>query len=82
MKIDTKEEKYYQPREKLLNQRTKKRLKEISDLGLEEVGIDQFGIKNIMSGLYLEKVWDYKEKDWVRYINWIKQVKIKKSQQR
>lgn len=55
-----------------LNKRTKSRLKEISLLGLTEVGLAQFGIEGTMSGLYIEMVWNYSEKDWAEYIDWIK----------
>lgn len=55
-----------------LNKRTKLRFKEISSLGLTEVGFAQFGIEGKMSGLYIEMVWNYSEKDWAEYIDWIK----------
>lgn len=52
--------------------RTRNRLIEISKLGMEEVGIAEFGIRGIMSGLYIEKVWRYGNKDWNEYIDWVK----------
>lgn len=55
-----------------LNKRTKSRLKEITSLGLTEVGLAQFGIEGKMSGLYIEMVWNYSEKDWAEYIDYIK----------
>ena len=57
-----------------LKERTKSRLIEISDLGMTEVGIYSFGIKGKMSGLYLEKVWSYSEKEWKNYIEWVKSI--------
>ena len=58
--------------------RTKQRLEELNELGLTEVGFGQFGIKGVMSGLYIEKVWNYVDKEWNEYVNWIKEVKEKK----
>lgn len=51
---------------------TKNRLTEIAELGMEEVGTAEFGISGIMSGLYIEKVWNYSDKDWNEYIDWVK----------
>lgn len=60
---------------------TEKRLIEIAELGMQEVGTADFGIPDIMSGLYIEKVWSYSEKDWNDYILYVKELiqkKIKK----
>jgi hypothetical protein len=53
---------------------TKERLEELSDLGMEEIGVAEFGIKGIMSGLYLERVWCLSNKQWRDYIDWIKEL--------
>lgn len=53
---------------------TKGRLEELSELGMEEVGIAQFGIKDIMSGLYIEMVWNFSGKQWRDYIDWVKEL--------
>jgi hypothetical protein len=53
---------------------TKARLTEISDLGMEEVGIAQFGIKGVMSGLYIEMVWNVSDNQWKEYIDWVKKL--------
>jgi hypothetical protein len=55
-----------------INVRTRERLVEIADIGMEEVMTAEFGYKGIMSGLYLEKVWSYSNKDWKDYIDWAK----------
>lgn len=60
-----------------LKERTKSRLTEISELGMELVGVAEFGIKDVMSGLYIEKVWHYSDKDWKEYIDWVKELKNK-----
>jgi hypothetical protein len=52
--------------------RTRKRLTEIADCGMEEVGIAQFGYKGVMSGLYIEKVWSYSDADFKGYMDWAK----------
>jgi len=57
---------------------TKARLTEISDLGMEEVGIAQFGIKGIMSGLYIERIWNYSDEEWKDYMDWVKELIIRK----
>lgn len=58
--------------------RTEKRLKEMSELGMEEVGFGQFGIKGLMSGLYIEMVWSYSDEDFDSYLNWVKELISKK----
>ena len=45
-------------------ERTKKRLTEISECGMEETGIASFGYEGVMSGLYIEKVWSYSDDDF------------------
>jgi hypothetical protein len=51
--------------------RTQKRLTEIDVLGLQDIGGDQFGIKDLMSGLYIEMVWNHSDQEWDRYIFWV-----------
>lgn len=60
---------YKKPKE-----RTRARLQEISDLGLEEVGVAEFGVRGIVSGLYIEGVWSKTDEQWADYIKWIKEV--------
>ena len=56
----------------LHDKQTKERLIIIAELGLEEVGIAEFGIPNIMSGLYIERIWNYSNEDFNDYVKWIK----------
>jgi hypothetical protein len=58
--------------------RTTRRLTELSELGLEEVGIAEFGIPGMLSGLYIERVWHYTDEQWKGEINWINDVKKRK----
>lgn len=58
---------------------TKKRLTTMSEMGMEEVGYGQFGIKGIMSGLYIEMVWGYTDEEFDDYLAWAKTVKERKS---
>ena len=51
---------------------TKKRLLEIAEMGMHEVGVAQFGIPGIHSGLYIERVWSFSEIEWNDYITWVK----------
>lgn len=52
--------------------RTRARLEEIISLGMKDVGVQDFGIPGIMSGLYIERVWNMSDKDWNDYMNWVK----------
>ncbi len=60
---------YKKPKE-----RTRKRLIEIAECGMEEKGVASFGYKDIMSGLYIEKVWRYSDEDFKDYMDWAKNV--------
>ena len=53
-------------------ERTKNRLTEMYDLGMTEVGVAQFGIKDVMSGLYIEMVWSYTDEEFKSYMDWVK----------
>lgn len=77
IKIDINQEGYYQYRKPELRERTRQRLTEIASCGMEEVGLGQFGYKDAISGLYIEMVWSYADKDFESYMNWAK-TKIKK----
>nr|WP_298657056.1 hypothetical protein [uncultured Flavobacterium sp.] len=56
---------YNKPKE-----RTRKRLIEIAECGMEEVGTASFGYEGVMSGLYIEKVWAYSDEDFKNYMDW------------
>lgn len=58
---------YNKPKE-----RTRKRLTEMAECGMEEMGIASFGYKEVMSGLYIEKVWGYSDEDFKDYMDWAK----------
>jgi len=53
-------------------ERTKERLIEIAELGMEEIGVASFGLAGKMSGLYIEKVWNYDKDDWNSYMDWVR----------
>lgn len=61
------------------DERTKKRLIEISELGMTEVGEGQFGIEGVMSGLYIEMVWQYTDVQFKDYMNWVKELLKRRS---
>lgn len=63
---------FYRYKRPDLEERTKNRLTQISEIGMTEVGTAEFGVKGIMSGLYIERVWDYDDKNWDEYIEWAK----------
>ena len=52
-------------------ERTSERLKEIAKKGMTLVGTAQFGIKGVMSGLYIEMVWNYGNKEWGVYMEFV-----------
>lgn len=55
-----------------LKERTHSRLSEMSEIGMEEVGYGEFGLRGTMSGLYIEKVWGYSDEDFKDYMDWVK----------
>lgn len=77
MKININDRQWYCNREN--EERTRKRLQELIDMGCEELGIASFGVPNIVSGLYIEKVWRFTDEEWKDYIDWMKSVIKEKS---
>lgn len=65
---------FYDHRKPELKERTKKRLLEIEKCGMTEVGFGQFGVKGVMSGLYIEIVWTYSDEEFEDYMTWAKEV--------
>jgi hypothetical protein len=59
--------------------RTKDRLQRILDAGMEECGVAQFGIPGVMSGLYIEKVWNDSDKKFNEYMEWAINLKDEKN---
>ncbi len=51
-------------------ERTKKRLQQIASLGMDEIAPGQFGIENVISGLYIEMVWSYSNEQFDDYMEW------------
>lgn len=80
MAIDINKKEYYDFGKPEILDRTKNRLIQMSELGMSEVGYGQFGIKNVMSGLYIEKVWNYSDEDFIDYIDWVKEIKERKNE--
>ena len=63
--------------------RTRNRLALMGELGMEEVGVAQFGIKDVMSGLYIEMVWSLSNEKFDDYLVWAKSLcDIKNKQER
>ena len=56
------------------DERTKMRLLEMKELGMVEVGYGQFGVTNVMSGLYIERVWSYDDVKFDDYLDWVKEL--------
>jgi len=81
--IDINDKDYYEYGKPELRERTKKRLTQLVEAGMEEFGNAQFGVRDIMSGLYIELVWSFTDEKWNDYLNWaiqlIKEKRWKKS---
>ena len=78
-KIDLNNKYFYQyGKDEETHKRTKERLQQLIDLGCEEVGVSEFGIKDVFSGLYIERVWHFSKEDWDDYIDFINKLKINK----
>ncbi len=61
--------------------KTLMRLTEIAECGMSEVGIAQFGYEGILSGLYIEMVWNYSDEKFKDYMDWVKSLITKKTSQ-
>ena len=59
------------------NDRTRKRLQTLINLNMIEVGNCEFGIKHVVSGLYIERVWEWDDNRFNDYIDWVKEILIK-----
>lgn len=77
--IDINKPDYYFGQNDIGKIRVRRRLEEINSLGLSEVGYGEFGIKGLMSGLYIERVWHFSNQHWKEYVDWIKELKQEKS---
>ena len=70
--FDIEDERFYAYKEP--KERTRKRLIEIAQCGMEEIGIASFGFKGVMGGLYIEFVWNYSDEDFKKYMDWARGV--------
>lgn len=70
MQIDVNNDNYYAYDKPEIKSRTLRRLKRIKRAGMTEVGHGQFGYSGIMSGLYIEMVWNYSDDNFNDYMNW------------
>jgi hypothetical protein len=59
-------------------ERTRERLVRIAESGFELVGNGEFGLRGIVSGLFIEKVWHYSDEAFNDYLNWMISVKGEK----
>ncbi len=78
-KFNIDRENLYLVDEPTLKERTRKRLLQIAELGMEEVGYGQFGYKGVMSGLYIEMVWNYSNEAFADYMKWTSDLIHKKA---
>jgi len=78
-KIDIDNKDYYNHFKPETNNRTRERLIQIAESGMSEVGYGQFGVNGIMSGLYIEKVWNYSDEDFKSYMDWAIELITRKS---
>jgi hypothetical protein len=73
-RIDINQLSYYQHGKPELKERTKSRLIQLNDMCMTEVGIAEFGIKGVVSGLVIEQIWNHSDHDWSDHIEWMKSV--------
>ncbi len=72
--MDISKKEYYKNKSPYFTARTKNRLKQISQLGMSEIAFGQFGIDSIVSGLYIEMIWNYTNNEWKQYFDWLKSI--------
>tara|TARA_R110000803_G_scaffold144422_1_gene210278 strand:+ start:359 stop:607 length:249 start_codon:yes stop_codon:yes gene_type:complete len=68
MEIDLNKKGYY--KYNISKERTKERLNELKGLGFKVIGDGTFGLDGILSGLFIERVWNNKAHEWKDYIDW------------
>lgn len=78
-KIDINFKDYYMHDNPKLIERTRARLIEIAECGMEEVGYGQFGYPGVMSGLYIEIVWSHSDEAFKGYMDWARELIESKS---
>lgn len=64
------------------DKRTRKRLEQLLELGMEEISFAQFGIEGVVSGLYIEQVWTDSNYGWDEYILYVKELLLKKEEEK
>lgn len=69
-RFDVREDRLYAPGDP--PERTLRRLTEMADCGMEELGTAQFGYAGVMSGLWIEMVWNYDDERFDDYMGWAK----------
>jgi len=72
--IDINNELFYEYGKPEKEARTKARLTEMKEIGMEECGLGSFGYKRIMSGLYIEIVWSYTDEKFKSYLDWVREL--------
>ena len=72
--IDIGKSEYYEFNRPEFKERTNNRLIQIGEMGMKDLGNAQFGIKGIMSGLYIEMVWSKADVDWIEYVEWAQEL--------
>lgn len=55
-------------------ERTRARLEQLNAMGMVDLGLSEFGVRGVVSGLYIERVWNYDQKAWDSYIKWAGQI--------
>lgn len=67
--IDLNNSDYYCNRKNV--ERTRQRLTRCKEMGMHECGNLQLGVPNFHSGLWLEMVWSYDNKEFDDYLKWV-----------
>jgi hypothetical protein len=79
-KFDVTNTAFYRYDKPELNEVIKSRLTQMAELGMEVCGYGEFGIKGVMSDLYIEKVWNYTDEDFTAYMGWVESL-LKRAEQ-
>jgi len=77
-KFNVDDERFYEFNKPEKKEKTRSRLEQMAKIGLEEVGLAEFGYKDLMSGLYIESVWSHSDEDFEKYIDWAKTLILEK----
>ena len=78
MEINVDNREYYEFGKPEKDDQTKSRLLGMKKMGMIDFGNFQFGVDGVVSGIWIERVWSFSNKDWKSYMEWAQSVIDKK----